>query len=162
MVNLVWYGVPRRYLDSPNSYLLQYRGFINLRDFAVSQTTTFKKGSLLYLGCETVRTYVPPRFELTGAEDPQFSGTFSAETLVDLSLTFIHTTRTTSYPPAPAEIVRGSWLPYGHNLLGHVPTRGFYYASGAYKDVNLRVPSYLAIPLELIFQDPDSKAVRPA
>jgi hypothetical protein len=157
-----WYGVPQRYIDSANSFLLNLRGRIN-------QNVLFGKppGSLLYVGCETLKTYTPLRFVPHLIEDDSY-GTFADEVLLDLDVIFIYTNRGPTYFPdgiAPSNpldvpnVVRpnNNWIPNGHNLMPDFFTKRFYYAhaaSGA-ADYDKWTPSYLSYALAALFQDPD-------
>lgn len=154
VVNAIWMGAPRRYVDSPNSYLMKYKGFINYRDFF-----KWKKASLLFLGAKTIRTYTPVVFELDEQPDETQQGSFAAEALVDLSLSFIRTDRTTDFPPPIGELFYASWIAAGHNLFGHLPSRRFLYANSEAPVASQRPPAYFAVPFEVLFQDPDANAI---
>ena len=159
-VEVLWYGVPQRYLTSTNSYLVALRSTINQQDF-----WHWEAGALLYVGCSVVRTYVPPYFRLADLfahEDDALLGTFAGEVLCDLSLKFVSTSRATDFPPPAGELAFTNWLAKGHNLLPHLPTRRFYYANSRLANATERAPSYFSSCFALLFQDPDVGNVLPA
>jgi hypothetical protein len=173
-----WYGVPERYVSSPNSYLVKLRSHVN-------QTEFFRKprGSLLYVGCDTLRTYMPTQFApaegVEGFDDEDtvaLDGSFASEILLDLELTFVLTARgdlevqrvpgvpydATNPLGVPPEVIPNkNWVPAGHNLAPHFNTKRFYYVhSTASKadgtpDYDKWHPQYPSWAFEAIFQDPD-------
>lgn len=160
---LRWYQVPLRYLTSANSYLVKYKGFVNQWTWLNGKLP----GSMLYMGCKSVRTYTPPQFLPTNQPltvdgfTNIMLGSFYSEPLVDLELTFIYTARTvyTSLDEVPAgELPNRNWIAAGHNLLPHPNTRRYFYAHVRTKDPNdfaNQPPYYFSIPHAILFQDPD-------
>jgi hypothetical protein len=151
-----WYHVPIRYLDSANSYLVKYRGYVNQAAF-----NGWPRASLLYLGAKTTNTYTPPVFRARPQGEAVHAGTFAAEKLVDLQLHLVRTIRSTPAPPPPADLPNPNWIAEGHNLMPHLLTRRFFYAHADFPDTDKSkwVPSYLSVPFEVLFQDPDSGAI---
>lgn len=150
----VW-GVPKRWLDSPNSYLNRLRSRINAVDWKVSNKRTFKKGSLLYLGFDVLRTYVPPRFTRTVDDDPALDGSFSIDALVDLDLNFIHTTRVCAASAPAGTLTNPNFLggvegQGTHNDLPFLPTRDFFLATS-----DQGIPSYFSDVFQKLLNDPD-------
>lgn len=163
---LRWYMVPLRYLRSSNSYLVKYKGHVNQWTWLDGKLP----GSMLYMGCKSVKTYTPPQFlptqqpsEIDGFTNI-LNGSFYSEPLVDLELTFIYTARETytSLDDVPAaETPNRNWIAKGHNLLPHPQSRKFFYAhqddgrGRTPPDYTGWVPYYRSIPHAILFQDPD-------
>lgn len=155
-----WYQVPQRYLESKNSFLVRFKNFINQRKFL-----NWPAGSLLYVGPKVTKVYTPPVFlgpDLPFDADPALIGSFFGDKLVDITLHFIKTSRTTIYPVG--DPTNPNWLAAGHNLMPHFLTRSFNYASAdlpgkAPPDPTKQFPTYFSIPYELLFQDPDNSSV---
>jgi hypothetical protein len=167
VVKIRWYQVPYRYISSINSHLLRWKGRVNQGLFKM-QGHRFEPGQLLYQNFTHAR-YTPP----VQALDQFEPGLFAVGKLVDIELTFLHTSRVGTDVPTPANL---SWIAAGHNLfprLGGPP--GFYYvttvavdpAAGpatpaaskiAYDAANPAKwpPMFLSFPVELLFTDPDT------
>jgi hypothetical protein len=150
-----WYGVPYRFISSPKSYIRKFRGRINQTEFK-AQGHTFAKGQLLYTGYTSAR-YTPPVPML----DEFTEGLFSTEKLCDIELNFLETDRVGDDLPLPAN---PNWIAGGWNLLPHLPTKGFFYATVALKDEPAGydaahpeewTPTFHSFPLELLATDPD-------
>lgn len=165
------YSVPLRFLTSPNSHLVRWKGTINYWPFYVPNGQAWPAGSLLYLGAKALRVFTPPQFEYkqqTAAIDGWqnvLQGTFAGEPLMDVEMSFIATRRTT--PAADAipfqERPNRNWLAAGHNLQPVFFSKRFAYA---HSKANLLftglpdwanwTPPYLSSPIPLIlFLDPD-------
>lgn len=170
-VMLRWFAVPMRYVTSPNSYLLRYKGFINQTPFLGRV-----KGSLLYLGAKTLRAFTPPRFAVPPQGDPLLAGSFYSEPLLDLELSFIFTARRRFAPEAAPgdftldpdsmngnEMPNKNWIDGPHNWLPHFATKRYFYAHAKTapnpNDYAKWVPYYLSVPHEILFQDPDVPGV---
>jgi len=178
-----WYGVPARYLNSPDSWLLKLRGYVNQNDFA-----GITRGRLLYLGVDTVRTYVPTQFspapaaagEVDARDRAALAGSFASDILLDLELIFIRTDRGSkldvSFDPAnpynpenpmnvpDSVLANRNAIPAGHNLMPHFNTKRFYYAHAlgppvagplVTPDVTKWVPRYPSWSFACLFCDPD-------
>jgi hypothetical protein len=166
-----WYQVPSRYLSSPRSFLIRYKGFINQWTFCDRAI-----GSLLYLGPKIIRFYTPPQF-VPSAQPPAFDGfldlhkgSFFAEPLVDIELQFIYTMRVrniTGADPDPdaiplVERPNRNWLDAPHNWMPYFQTRRYFYAHATTRPPTAYagwVPYYLSIPHQILFQDPDVAAL---
>lgn len=170
LLTITWMGVPQRYITSPTSFLKKYRGRINQTEFTNGVDSTWPAGSLLYQGYTVAKTYtqqptfVPVPFD--EATSNFYEGTFAASRLVDLQLMFIDTTREPGVEPAVGSTPNRNWIAAGHNLLPHFPTKKFLYVTSQ-GGINVAddaagqaswVPSYLSIPFEILFQDPDIAA----
>lgn len=170
-----WYAVPLRYVMSSNSYLTRYKGFINQSGW-VTPWGTFAKGSLLYLGPKTVRTYTPPQFQALPQGNTLLAGSFFAQPLVDLELSFIYTTRKrgtrqttggdlTGDPDSVPNEKRpnNNWVDGGHSLMPHFHSKTFHYAHAKTEPANDYArwqPQYRSAPLpHVLFQDPDVPGV---
>ena len=161
-----WYQVPARYLSSPNSYLIKYKGFINQWSFVGKII-----GSLLYMGSKILRFYTPPQYA-PGPQPPLFdgftdlhAGTFFAEQLCDIELHFIYTMRKRNLgnPPDPNSIPalerpNPNWIDGPHNWMPHFQTRRYFYVHASTEPANDYAhwqPYYFSIPHQILFQDPD-------
>lgn len=160
-----WYGVPERYVNHPDSYLVKYRGYINQLPWY-----KWRAGQLLYEGCDVLRTYIQPEFlpalfggdrvlgaggvDVADPEEAELTGTFGANRVVDVQITVRLTTRTSQVVIPVSELPNGNWLAAGHNLLPHFQSRRFFYANANQTDVTKRVPTYLSVPFEILWQDP--------
>ena len=159
-VGIEWFGVPARYLDSPDSFLLSQRGRINQLDF-----WRWKAGCLLYVAPEVVRRYTQITFTpspTADVSDEELVGTFAADERLDLVLHCVATARQpgTTYSALMLAAISSNrnHVVAGHNLLPHFPTRKFWYATGAPfrgADPAKWIPSYFSFPFEMLFQDPD-------
>lgn len=135
-----WIQVPFSYLDSSSSYLTRYAGYINQQDWY-----GWPAGSLLYRGC-TARRYVPPvpaRLVENGAT------TFSIAKLCDIEMIFDFTERTIG---SAATAAASNYIAAGHNLMPWIQDRKFYYVISN----SSNAPTYLSVPFQLLFQDPDT------
>jgi hypothetical protein len=176
---LRWYGVPMRYVTSPNSYLLRYKGFINQSDFLGRV-----RGSLLYFGAKTVKAYYPPQYAVPAGGDAVTIGSFGVDPILDLDLSFIFTARRryakeagpgdlTTDPDAIPNVERpnNNWVDGPHNWMPHFYTKRFFYVHTKTPDPDPPgtppgpaewakwVPYYLSVPHEILFQDPDVAGV---
>lgn len=165
-LKLRWFQVPLRYLTSDNSYLTRYRGYINQFPFLGKV-----RGSLLYAGVDVLKTYTPPQFLPANTADPFLQGTFEQAVLADLELSFIFTARRRYAPESGpgdltndpdaipnAERPNNNWVDGPHNWLLHWASKRFHYAHAkttVANDYAKWVPTYLSVPFELLWQDPD-------
>lgn len=154
-ITMRWYQVPQRYLDSDNSFLNRYVGYINQEVFY-----GWAEGSLLFLGAKKTKTYSPPAFEALA--DEIFPGIFTTEKLCDIELTFLRTQRTAGADVPENLRPNRNWLAKGHNLLPDFLTRKYYYATTAptgadANDATKWYPSYQSVPFQLLYQDPDAE-----
>lgn len=158
-----WYEVPWRYVISPNSYFRRFRGKINQLPWygeTRQGNFTWPAGSLLYKNFST-EPYVPP-----WAIEDGFAPVLNSPTkLVNITLSFIETVRTSSTVPPLADIVNRNWIAAGHNLLPSHVDRKYHYATMRPSDEATPptaenkakwVPSFLSFPIELLFTDPDA------
>lgn len=163
------FAIPARYLTSTNSYLLRYKGYVNQYDW-----NGFPRGSLLYLSTRVIRAYTPPQFtpreqerilgQGGGAFVNALAGSFAAEPLVDVELSYIYTARelrdAANEPPALKHPNR-NWVTSGHALQPHFQSRQFLYAhTGATAaagppDYSTWNPQYPSCAHEILWQDPD-------
>lgn len=137
-LKVTWYGVPYRYITSPNSYITKWPGYINQNDWF-----NWKAGQLLYIGYNPIR-YQPPNPEITSD-----GGSISSwAKLCDLELFFLLTNRTTddTLPgPTNGNIIQAHWnlAPWYFDLHFHYPLT----ANGN--------PLWESFPVEILFFDPD-------
>lgn len=165
-----WYGVPYRYLSSSNSYLRKFIGHINQAAWGDEMNTgnpanpsfgPYPAGSLLYLGSRPIAIYsnVVPDEGLLG---PAQNGTtsFSRSRLCDLEMDFVYTARTATFTPPDFAAVNRNWITAGHNLLPHLQSRGFAYASSYDQNDPTNqakwYPTFRSFRFELLFTDPDT------
>ena len=142
LIKLIWYGVPHRYITSPNSYLSRYVGRVNQNAFA-----DWQSGQLLFMNANPTRYQMPIPPALAGIS------TFSTTKLCNIEMTFLMTSRVS--PDAPALAPNRSWVTAGHNLLPWFKDRRFHYAHGQDNVATNQVPSWLSFRFELLFCDPD-------
>jgi hypothetical protein len=147
VIKFIWYGVPYRYMSSPNSYITRWTGRINQNAWG----TTYPSGSLLYHSFKPTLYTPPVQKEVTDMYSGQ--SVFSTEKLMNLELEFIWTTRTTSDPPTGPTSGNLNYVIYGHNALPWHADRLFHYAESA---VAPNPPSFLSFPIEVLFSDPDT------
>lgn len=169
---LRWYGVPARYVTHASSFLGRFVGYINQAPFALDSQTVWAPGQLLYMGAKTIRAYNQPSPFLPTIIGPDrilgpdgavivpnefaaLTGTFAGNALVDLDLRFILTNRTADVVTPTDQTPNGNWIPFGHNLLPHFLSKKFYYATADATATTGYVPSYLSVPFEILFCDPD-------
>jgi hypothetical protein len=139
-----WVQVPASVVDSANSYLMDYQGYINQLDW-----DGWPAGSLLYDRIGNVKRYTPPYpAEVVG---PGGVG-FSVERLCDVELIFKYTKRNVQSPPTPAN---PNWIAAGHNCPPWLVDRKFYYVQNSTSDTENQAPTFLSIPFSLLFSDPD-------
>jgi len=167
MIIFRWYAVPQRYVTHSNSFLMKYKGFINQTQFM-----DWEPGQLLYVGTETLRTYNQVDFQpaeigqayvlgtdrapvLDVDDESELAGTFGGNTVVDLEMKFILTNRPSPEVIPIEDTPNGNWIPFHHNLLPHFQTKSFQYATADKNDKVDWVPSYLSIPFEILWGDPD-------
>jgi hypothetical protein len=169
IVTFDWFGVPYRYVSSPNSYLDRFRGLVNQYPWFESPTDPAKKmfgpGSLLYLNYEPTE-FSPPLASL----DVIFAGNqqggpvpaqiLGSPRLCNIRLIFLHTRRKAKNPP--------TGLPWkgdvvdGHNAQPWLRDPGsFYYTTTPDLDKNninplLWKPPFPSFPVEILFTDPDA------
>jgi hypothetical protein len=149
LIKFRWFGIPFRYVESPDSYLTRYLNYINQLDF-----WNWPAGSLLYRGFQVMRRYPA----VVPDTNPVFGTTaYTPDKFCDVELYWEYTRRECASPPAPPS--NGNWLPLGHNLMPHYIDRKFYYVTtkeaGVTVDPDQQVPTYLSFPLQLLFTDPD-------
>jgi hypothetical protein len=167
VVKIRWYQVPYRYISSINSHLLRWKGRVNQGQF-VMQGHTFAPGQLLYQNFTHAR-YTPPVPTMVEVE----ADLFMTGKLVDIELTFLHTSRVGTDVPTPSNL---SWIAGGHNLFPRLGApQGFYYVTvpavnpaatvdtpaatrDAYDAAHPEkwAPMFLSFPVELLFTDPDT------
>jgi hypothetical protein len=141
-----WFGVPLRYVESPNSYLLKYQNRINQLSFL-----HWPVGELLYRTFKIVRRYPQP------VPDENFifgNVAFTPDKFCDLELYFEWTRRELATPPTPMP-VNGNWIPAGWNLQPWYKDRKFYYTSANDTNINNQYPTHLSFPVQILFNDPD-------
>lgn len=149
VIKFRWYEVPFDYIDDENSYLTDHIGKVNQLDWY-----GFPAGSLLYSGCTVSRRYTPPFPEKTAWYG---SVAYSTAKLCDVELLFEYTRREAGLtPPTPES---ENWVAAGWNLQPWLTTRKFYYATSEdpddREDEEAWVPTYLSVPFQLLFTDPD-------
>lgn len=139
VVKFRWYQIPFSYVDSTNSYLTDYIGYINQNAWY-----GWPAGSLLYTGATVVR-YTPPVPDVV----PGFAGvSFSTEKLCDVELVFEYTKREAEYTPT---LSNPNWIVGGHNLQPRFTDRKFYYVKSNADGQSL----FPSVPFDLLFHDPD-------
>ncbi len=139
LIKFRWYQVPFSYIESLNSYIKKYIGYVNQNDFY-----GWPAGSLLYQGYNAPK-YTPPVPEI----EPGYGGTtFSTAKLCDIEFTWLFTQREPEYVPT---LTNENWIPYGHNCQPWFSTRKFYYVKSNAAGQAI-FPSF---PFELLFTDPD-------
>lgn len=144
-----WYGVPIRYILSPNSYLRKYRGMVNqIAWWTFQGKTLFQPGELLYLGFQPTKTYTSPFAQLMGWTN----GDQTMAKYVNLAIDFLYTVRQVNDAPAAAH---PNYIVAGHNLNPYFPKRLFYYTVFDDKN-NTNAPAWFSFPVELLFTDPDA------
>jgi hypothetical protein len=149
-MKLYWYGIPYRYITSPSSYIVQYRGYINQNAMTICGQD-FTPGQLLYLHF-SAKPYTPP----VQGEALWVSGIMTAEKLCNVEMTFLRTDRIGSDLPTPP--TNKNFIMGGHNLLPWLTTRQFYYAQSVPKigcGATPSTPAYYSAPLEALQLDPD-------
>lgn len=162
LIKFYWYQVPMRYIISAYSYLNRFVGRINQNNWY-----NWSQGTLLYLGYKP-GVYTPPVpkaqpvYQRDAADNLIATNAFSTEKLVDLEMSFLWTTRTSLDAPNSNSLINKNFIALGHNLLPWFSDRKFHYAST--DDGNLpytatQFPSWLSVPFELLFTDPDTTLV---
>jgi hypothetical protein len=160
IVTFKWYGVPFRYITSPNSNIRRYRGCINQFSFWETPTGTshvFPAGSLLFLTYKPT-IYTPP-IALTSPLTPALPPNVMPQKLVNIEFTCLHTDRQVSGNPITPW--NPNWLTLGHNILPSFSDRLWHYASAQPtppadpSNNQLWFPSFLSFPIELLWTDPD-------
>lgn len=143
---VTWYGIPSRFIDSPDSNLRRYRNRVNQAVWM-----GYEPGELLYKGF-TEKRYSYPFPDL----DPDWGGVgvFATEKLSDVTLEF-HVTRRVATDP-PASVANPHWVVGGHNLFFWIKTRKAYYVAAQSDDPLLRFPFFNSFRVEFLFKDPDS------
>ncbi len=164
LLTIDWFGIPWRYITSPNSYIRRLRGMIN--QFTWWETVTgpndfmFRPGTLLYASYKTTE-YSSPLSNLV----PWNFQVRALPKLCNVKLVFMHTERNATNSPTPANrnyISAQGWnvqpwlggqTPNGIGLPGG---RQFYYASTTQNDASGN-PAWVSAPIpQLLFQDPDA------
>lgn len=151
ILTVTWFYVPQRYLTSPTSYLLKYKGYIN-QCVDPSNTTfgLYNPGQLLYAGCSASEAYTPP-FPTVET----IFGTSQYAKFVDLKLTFLLTNRTATTAPTPSN---NNFIVNGWNAQPWFKTSKYYYVTvraTAGTDATSDLPYFLSVPMEILFFDPD-------
>lgn len=157
---ILWVGVPMRYIFSDNSYFTRdWVGRVNQDEFSTPTSPGFEPGELLWLGWKPV-PYTPSiQSEIQIANG---NVGYAPTKLMNITLTFLYTPRVlydTVSPPPSSNYVVG-----GHNLLPW-QDRHFHYAvttTSSQECVSQAgTPSFLSFPLYAIFTDPDSPGALP-
>lgn len=145
VIKFRWFGIPFRYLESANSYLVGYINYINQDPF-----WQWEEGSLLYRGLRVLRRYTPavPDTNLV------FGTTaYTPDKLCDVELLWEWTDRAlTSFPGGLANT---NCIAAGHNLMPHY-LGGFYYVTDANASTAAQKPLFRSVPFDLLFTDPDT------
>jgi len=147
IVKFMWRQVPFRYVESSNSYLNRWRGYINQQSWY-----GWPKGSLLYVNY-TPRMYTPPVPE----EDQFAPGVFSTEKLCDIEFIFMYTSRNTTdtiSAPSNKNFVTAGW-----NLLPSLNTDRLFHYALTKPNPSLSIsqtPSWYSAPFDELFYDPDA------
>lgn len=155
MIKFFWKSVPLRYITSPYSFLNRFAGRINQQKFY-----NWGAGTLLYLGYNP-EVYTPPVPKATPINQAGIStSAYSVDKLLDLELQFLLTTRVSHDAPPQSSVSagNGNFIVAGHNLLPWFGDRQFHYATtddGLPPFTATQIPSWLSVPFELLFTDPD-------
>jgi hypothetical protein len=163
-LSVVWFGVPYRYLISPNSYIAGHdpspaRGkggrpwFGCINQNAVTWFgQTFPVGSLLYLNYK-VSTRYPAAIDNLVPYGGLTGGAYGVEKFVDITLNFMTTWRTAPPGDLPADSGGPNFVMAGWNLQPWLRDRRFHYATS--NPLETQRPSHYSFPAELLFMDPD-------
>ena len=145
-VTVRWFQVPESYVRSASSHLKKWVGRVNQTEWL-----GWDAGQLLYLGF-THRRYTPPVPALDQLDNDAWA--FSTEKLCDIEMTFTETLREGTDLPSPP--TNRSWIVGGHNLLGLIDPRGYYYARVNNATDSKKVPLFQSFEVRLLFSDPDA------
>lgn len=154
-IKLTWHFVPYSLMEDSRSPLVKYLGRINQTTFSIG-SRDYPPGSLLYESLAATR-YLPPSpdyFVQRGG-----ATALSHDYVADFTLTLQHCDRspggTSPVPTNGNYIASGGW-----NLRPWVQDGRFYYVTStdgtaADTDQTKWRPSYLSVPFQLLFSDPD-------
>src|SRR5262249_53270284 len=148
VIKFRWYGVPLRYIVSPNHFLDKYRLRINQFDFYL-----WPAGSLLYVDYN-YQPFTPPVPGMSpyAGTGPGGGALLSSAKPVDIESPSAPTSRPGAAGVA-APPTNGNSLAFGWNLQPHYLDMKFH--SPTTDGTAGGAPLFLSFPFEFLFWDPD-------
>jgi len=155
VIKFRWYEVPTSYIESADSFILKYLGYINQKDFKIGNRW-WTPGQLRYAGVG-VRRYlgpVPDTVINTVGKPTNLNAR-----LMDIEFVWEYSLAENSSPPTPSPTAfNANRIPYGHNIFPNYEDRKFYYVTTLPNpDAEAgQYPTYSSVPFQLLFTDPDA------
>ena len=153
VIKFRWYEVPTSYIESANSFIIKYLGYINQQSFTIGKRA-WTPGQLRYAGVG-IRRYlgpVPDTVINTVGKPTNLNAR-----LMDVEFVWEYSLAENASLPSPSPTdFNANRIPQGHNIFPNYADRKFYYVSTNSTVEATQYPTYPSAPFALLFSDPDA------